>query len=107
MKIPGTGLSRFQTAPKVLQQSFLAAVVREAEVVGPRMIVQHREQKHRDHGEAGSEQQAGRTPTGKSKMLQWLWKLALLVLMTVGLLSAYLYVMQSRMIFYPNMPGAR
>ena len=38
-------------------------------------------------------------------MLQWLWKLALLVLMTVGLLSAYLYVMQSRMIFYPNMPG--
>jgi hypothetical protein len=56
LKIPGTGLSRFQTAPQVLQQSFLAAVVREAEVVGPRMIVQRREQKHRDHGEAGSEQ---------------------------------------------------
>ena len=38
-------------------------------------------------------------------MLQWIWKLLLLAMMTLGLLSVYVYFMQSRMLYYPNMPG--
>ena len=38
-------------------------------------------------------------------MLHWIWKLLLLAMMTLGVLSVYVYLMQSRMIYYPNMPG--
>jgi hypothetical protein len=38
-------------------------------------------------------------------MLHWIWKLLLLAMMTLTVLSVYVYLMQSRMLYYPNMPG--
>jgi fermentation-respiration switch protein FrsA (DUF1100 family) len=38
-------------------------------------------------------------------MLHWIWKLFALATMTLGILSVYVYLMQSRMLYYPNLPG--
>ena len=38
-------------------------------------------------------------------MLHLIWKLFLLAIMTLGIISVYVYFMQSRMLYYPNMPG--
>jgi len=38
-------------------------------------------------------------------MLHWIWKLLLLATMTLGIISVYVYLMQSRLLYYPNMPG--
>jgi len=38
-------------------------------------------------------------------MLHWIWKLFLLATITLTVLSVYVYLMQSRMLYYPNMPG--
>ncbi len=38
-------------------------------------------------------------------MLHWIWKLFLFAIITLTGLSVYVYLMQSRMLYYPNMPG--
>jgi len=40
-------------------------------------------------------------------MLHWVWKLLLLGALTYVALIIYLYVMQPKMLFYPDMPGRR
>ena len=40
-------------------------------------------------------------------MMQWIWKLLLLGALTYAVLLVYIYLMQPKMLFYPDLPGRR